>query len=54
MVDQPPGPDGEEWRAVVGYEGWYAVSSLGRVRRERPAQGTRRGALLKQQADGPR
>lgn len=24
--------DGEEWRAVVGYEGRYEVSSLGRVR----------------------
>lgn len=23
----------EEWRAVVGYEGWYEVSDLGRVRR---------------------
>jgi NUMOD4 motif/HNH endonuclease len=23
----------EEWRAVVGYEGWYEVSSLGNVRR---------------------
>lgn len=24
----------EEWRAVVGYEGWYSVSNLGRVRRD--------------------
>ena len=26
-------PTGEEWRPVVGYEGLYEVSSLGRVRR---------------------
>lgn len=26
--------DLEEWRPVVGYEGWYSVSSLGRVRSE--------------------
>lgn len=37
----------EEWRPVVGYEGWYDVSSLGRVRRIRPGSGTRRGRLLK-------
>jgi len=24
----------EEWRPVIGYEGWYSVSSLGRVRRD--------------------
>lgn len=24
----------EEWRPVVGYEGWYSVSNLGRVRRD--------------------
>lgn len=26
-------PEFEEWRPVVGYEGWYEVSSAGRVRR---------------------
>ncbi len=26
----------EEWRPVVGYAGWYEVSSLGRVRRVAP------------------
>lgn len=30
----------EEWKAVVGYEGWYEVSSLGRVRRIRGGKGT--------------
>ena len=24
----------EEWRAVAGYEGWYSVSNLGRIRRD--------------------
>lgn len=27
------GTDGEIWRPVVGYEGWYEVSSTGRVKR---------------------
>ena len=27
-----PTPDSEEWRAVVGYEGYYEVSNFGRVR----------------------
>lgn len=27
--------DAEVWRPVVGYEGWYEVSDLGRVRRVR-------------------
>lgn len=45
----------EEWRPVVGYEGWYSVSNLGRVRRERPASCTRAGRLLKPQRNqGPR
>src|SRR5207244_11311864 len=26
---------GEEWRPVVGYEGWYEVSNLGRLKRVR-------------------
>ncbi len=37
----------EEWRPVVGYEGWYEVSSLGRVRRIAPAPGTRAGWIQK-------
>ena len=37
----------EEWRPVVGWEGWYDVSSLGRVRRVRPAPGTQAGRVMK-------
>lgn len=47
--------DGETWRPVVGYEGIYEVSSLGRVRsldkvvrsaRSRSGKRTRRGRIL--------
>jgi len=38
----------EEWRPVVDYEGWYEVSSLGRIRRVRAGQGARAGYVLKQ------
>lgn len=37
----------EEWRPVVGWEGWYSVSNTGMVRRERAATGTRAGRLGK-------
>lgn len=30
----------EIWKPVVGYEGWYSVSNMGRVRRDAPGQGT--------------
>src|ERR1700738_122654 len=36
----------EEWRDVVGYEGLYSVSNLGRVRRERSATCTKVGRIL--------
>jgi hypothetical protein len=36
----------EEWRPVVGYEGWYEVSNLGRVKRVRRGSGTRPGTIL--------
>lgn len=44
----------EDWRAVVGYEGIYSVSSLGRVRRERSSRGTCAGRILcgSQQSEG--
>ena len=32
MVDEVVADASEEWRAVVGYEGLYEVSSLGRVK----------------------
>lgn len=38
----------EEWRPVVGYEGLYSVSSLGRVRSERDGRGTHKGLILKE------
>lgn len=37
----------EIWRDVVGYEGWYSVSSYGRVRRDRPGSRTSVGLILK-------
>jgi hypothetical protein len=37
----------EEWRAVVGYEGWYEVSSYGHVRRVRPGTSAKVGHILK-------
>jgi len=37
----------EEWRPVVGYEGWYDVSNLGRVRRAKPGPRTYAGRKLK-------
>ncbi|HYF47655.1 MAG TPA: NUMOD4 domain-containing protein [Acidimicrobiales bacterium] len=36
----------ETWRAVPGYEGYYSVSSQGRVRREAPGQRTRPGRII--------
>jgi hypothetical protein len=35
----------EQWRSVVGYEGLYSVSTLGRLRSDRPKEG---GRLLSQ------
>lgn len=37
----------EEWRPVVGYEGWYEVSNAGRVRRVRRGYGTWPGRVLR-------
>lgn len=37
----------EEWRPVVGWEDIYGVSSLGRIRRERPAKRAIVGLILK-------
>ena len=37
----------EEWRPVVGWEGWYSVSNLGRVRRESMGRGSYPGRILK-------
>lgn len=35
----------EEWRPVVGYEGWYSVSNTGMVRRERKEKATTAGRI---------
>lgn len=39
----------EQWRDVIGFEGWYAISSFGRVKRTRAGKSTRTDLLLKQQ-----
>jgi hypothetical protein len=36
----------ERWLPVVGYEGWYEVSDLGRVRRIKPEKATKPGRFL--------
>lgn len=43
---QPP-TDGEQWLPVVGYEGLYEVSDLGRVRRVAEGPGTWAGRVLR-------
>ena len=37
----------EQWRDIVGYEGWYQVSNMGRVRRARTGPGTYVGRILR-------
>lgn len=37
----------EIWKPVVGWEGLYEVSSLGRIKRIAPAHGTKPGRILK-------
>lgn len=46
----------EQWLSVVGYEGWYEVSDLGRVRRIRAGRGVKVGRILHDHArpDGRR
>lgn len=41
----------EEWRDVLDYEGFYSVSSYGRVRRDAGGFGTFAGRILKPQPD---
>lgn len=43
--------DEEEWRPVVGYEGVYEVSSLGRVKSVARGQGRRTGRILRTPLD---
>lgn len=47
--------DGELWRSVVGYEGLYSVSNLGRIRSEsrmRPHSGFILGRIMKYKDNG--
>jgi hypothetical protein len=45
----------EIWRPVVGYEDYYSVSSLGRVRRDKGGRGASAGRILRQStSDGYR
>jgi len=44
----------EQWRPVVGHEGWYEVSSCGRIRRIRSASGTSSGFILRDRRAGGR
>jgi hypothetical protein len=37
----------EEWRSIVGWEGIYSVSNLGRIRRDRGGQRIKAGRILK-------
>ncbi len=46
MVVDNSGDATEEWRAVVGWEGIYEVSSLGRLRRAKAAPRTNAGKIL--------
>lgn len=38
----------EKWRDIVGYEGYYMASSLGRIKRIRPGRGATAGRILRQ------
>ncbi len=45
--------DIEVWKEVPGYEGFYSVSNLGRVRRDAVGQGARAGYILKATVSRP-
>jgi hypothetical protein len=42
----PPDLPGEQWLPVIGFEGWYEVSDLGRIRRVGGNAGARIGRIL--------
>jgi len=42
----------ESWKEVVGYEGWYEISDLGRTKRIKAATNTYAGRILKPGLDG--
>lgn len=39
----------EQWRPVIGYEGFYEVSNFGEVKRIKGGKGTSLGGVMKQQ-----
>jgi hypothetical protein len=41
----------EIWKPVVGYEGWYEISNIGRIKRTRRGLGTWSGRLIKHGMD---
>ena len=43
--------ENEEWRDIPGYEGFYQVSNLGRVKRIKAGHGTKSGTVLKTVTD---
>lgn len=48
----PANESEEEWRKVVGWEGWYEVSNMGRVRRIAGGQGVRTQGTCKKLTPG--
>lgn len=53
LNNPPPRLPGEEWCSVIGYEGLYSVSNLGRVRRDSPGRSTFPGKILRPGKSGP-
>lgn len=43
--------ENEIWTPVIGFEGWYSVSDLGRVRRDKKGRSTYVGKILKASPD---
>src|SRR5262249_2452946 len=39
----------EEWRSIIEYEGYYSISDLGRIRRDKAGPHTRVGYILSPQ-----
>lgn len=37
----------EIWNPVAGYKGWYSISNLGRVRRDKKSRGAKVGKIIK-------
>jgi len=41
----------EVWKPVIGYEGWYSISNLGRVRRDKSISSGKAGHINKNLTD---